>query len=120
MGHVKTLILATAAAEMLMNDAVHPERNRPLIDRNTGTVWWLIDRQSNSIVARDVGGFIVTFDAADMIEPSFVPAMPPVILSSGKLIESVRHPSGYQIAIGAMSDNEWKEFGNLLSEWAHR
>lgn len=113
---IKSLAFAVhKAAEVL--GGINPELFRPVIENATGCVWWLVSRQDDTLHVVDVGGTQRAFNATDVKLPDYRPAMPPVQLSTGKLVKSFRHPAGYQYTVTPMNDSEWREFCGLSKQW---
>lgn len=113
---IKTLGFAIHSAAQLLG-GINPDRCRPVIENATGCVWWLNSIQDDEYIVRDLGGVQRTFHASDVSLPEFASTIPAVQLSTGKIIETFRHPAGYKYTPTLMTDSEWNEFCGLAKLW---
>lgn len=113
---IKTLAFAIHSAAQSIG-GINPDRGRPVIETATGCVWWLLATHDNKYAVRDMGGILKTFSASEVILPEFASVIPPVELSTGKIVETFRHPAGYKYTPSTMTDAEWNEFCGMVTLW---
>ena len=116
MNGIKTLAFAIhEAAEQL--GGINPHRGRAVIEKATQCIWWLVDRTETSVTVTDLSGSQRQLQADQIELAECRQPMPPVRLSTGKLVETFSHPDGHKYTPATMTDEEWTEFCRLSQLW---
>jgi hypothetical protein len=113
---IKTLAFAIHSAAIDLG-GIDPECGRPIVHNPSGDVLWIVERQGDVIVAENLTGQQTRLCAADIDRPEYDQTIPPVKLSTGKIIRTFPHPDGYHYTPALMTDGEWNEFCGLSQRW---
>jgi hypothetical protein len=112
---IKTLAFAIHSAAIDLG-GISPDIGRAVIEKATGNVLWISSKLGDVLVAENLAGVQKQLCAAD-VEFAECRSIPPVKLTTGKLIRTFPHPDGYHYTPALMTDSEWREFCGLSQQW---
>jgi len=114
--HTKTLIFAIDQAANLLG-SIHQNRGHAVIEKATQCIWWLVEQTADAVTVTDLSGMRRDLRPDQIELAECGQPMPPVRLSTGKLVETFSHPDGHKYTPATMTDEEWTEFCRLSQLW---